>query len=625
MPALGYTHKAILAIAKRLTALLVLLCGVALGQTSHTCSADSNCTTTGNNTHSGTETFKLLNGIAICDSPQFAGTVTQVLNACIAASTSGLAVIPASIGAGDPTYPLATGKAFLDLRGGHVRWIGGDGTAGGLGYNTRWTAADGSDLVDVLSDNDRKGGFRRSPNSTGTGDRFYAYTNFEAERRAWFDESIALTANPATLPTTTLAANINVGDSTITLASVPSGWTKDIELEIEDIGSASRETFSIEAVNGNVLTISFPAKSTHSAGTVIQRYRGRGSIFCVTTSSATPNTDCYLGYPAMKATEGAVAHARILQAQHVRFPSLSASFMATGMAFGGQSSAGSGMAVHVNGGILVVGAIGGTGSPTEGVQYTSQDVTLAASDLTNPRIDTVYIDQWGIAAAATGTPAGSPAAPALPANTFPIAAVTVPANAVSSASFTITDTRNLAAGMQCRDTVQGCKFYDPNGNYIKLRIDSGAGTYAIGCFNSSNVAQSCNVETGVTTPSLNLAGTTVTAVPQIVKVFPVATQTAAIANTAVPSFTPTVGATYRITNTVRTTVVGTAGTISANCGIVGNTITGSAASAISLLGFGSCSQVVIAESGDSFSYGYTFTSVTGSPSYVGSVTIERLQ
>lgn len=57
MPALGYTPKAILAIATRLTALLVLLCGVALGQTSHTCSADSNCTTTGNNTHSGSETF----------------------------------------------------------------------------------------------------------------------------------------------------------------------------------------------------------------------------------------------------------------------------------------------------------------------------------------------------------------------------------------------------------------------------------------------------------------------------------------------------------------------------------------------------------------------------------------
>lgn len=96
-----------------------------------------------------------------------------------------------------------------------------------------------------------------------------------------------------------------------------------------------------------------------------------------------------------------------------------------------------------------------------GYEFTNQTqrtVTLTASNATNPRIDRISARIYDPAQGDTppapltsaggvlfevtdGTPAGSPVAPALPANSIPIATVLVPANAVNSSSLTVTDVR----------------------------------------------------------------------------------------------------------------------------------------------------------------------------------------
>lgn len=70
-------------------------------------------------------------------------------------------------------------------------------------------------------------------------------------------------------------------------------------------------------------------------------------------------------------------------------------------------------------------------------------VGVVAANATNPRIDLVYLSERGVISVATGTPAASPTAPATPKGVWELATVLVPANATSSASFTITDKRRL--------------------------------------------------------------------------------------------------------------------------------------------------------------------------------------
>ena len=100
---------------------------------------------------------------------------------------------------------------------------------------------------------------------------------------------------------------------------------------------------------------------------------------------------------------------------------------------------------------------------TTQAQYTAYNdanltLTIAASNPTNPRIDAVYIQiqdsfysgatNTAVAAVATGTPAVSPAAPAIPANSILIAYVAVAANATSIVTANITSQTSLASLLQ---------------------------------------------------------------------------------------------------------------------------------------------------------------------------------
>lgn len=118
---------------------------------------------------------------------------------------------------------------------------------------------------------------------------------------------------------------------------------------------------------------------------------------------------------------------------------------------------GTGMNVTVGPGSFAVPV---TGSPQSGGYASTlpQSATLAvqAADPANPRVDLVcatVVDNGdstsdGIVQYIAGTAAPSPAAPALPANSTPLATVSVPANATSVTSGSITDKRvfTVAAG-----------------------------------------------------------------------------------------------------------------------------------------------------------------------------------
>lgn len=83
----------------------------------------------------------------------------------------------------------------------------------------------------------------------------------------------------------------------------------------------------------------------------------------------------------------------------------------------------------------------------------SGTLTVATADPVNPRIDLVCANvvdlgtssSFGEVQIITGTPGASPVAPAAPANSVPLAQVTVPANAVSISSGNITDVRTFTA------------------------------------------------------------------------------------------------------------------------------------------------------------------------------------
>jgi hypothetical protein len=99
--------------------------------------------------------------------------------------------------------------------------------------------------------------------------------------------------------------------------------------------------------------------------------------------------------------------------------------------------------------------IQGTVTQTQGAYVCTSDSTqtlaIAAANATNPRIDLVVVTvedaQYSGAAndallqVITGTPAASPAAPALPSNSIALAQVLVPASATSIVSGNITDQR----------------------------------------------------------------------------------------------------------------------------------------------------------------------------------------
>lgn len=117
-----------------------------------------------------------------------------------------------------------------------------------------------------------------------------------------------------------------------------------------------------------------------------------------------------------------------------------------------QRGAGANMSVDIGrGGCLV----GGTVSADQGEYFVYNDATvnvvISAANVTNPRIDVIGVrvqDQEhgdgsdsATIAVVTGTPAGSPAVPTLPANFLTLAHVAVAANASSIVTGNITDKR----------------------------------------------------------------------------------------------------------------------------------------------------------------------------------------
>lgn len=73
--------------------------------------------------------------------------------------------------------------------------------------------------------------------------------------------------------------------------------------------------------------------------------------------------------------------------------------------------------------------------------FTAANATISAADSTNPRIDLVSIDYNGTVTVTAGTAASAPVAPALPANSVPLAQVYVSAGVTSIGSSRIIDKR----------------------------------------------------------------------------------------------------------------------------------------------------------------------------------------
>jgi len=117
---------------------------------------------------------------------------------------------------------------------------------------------------------------------------------------------------------------------------------------------------------------------------------------------------------------------------------------------GMQVIASSGMNVSVNAGYCCVANSSSSlqGGYVFGLM-TSQALTVAAADTTNPRIDAVvaYVNDLGTSSSAsyveivTGTPAASPSEPSLPSNSLLLATVAVAAKVTSILSANITDQR----------------------------------------------------------------------------------------------------------------------------------------------------------------------------------------
>lgn len=122
-----------------------------------------------------------------------------------------------------------------------------------------------------------------------------------------------------------------------------------------------------------------------------------------------------------------------------------------------QVSASSGMSITVNAGFAFVqGSTSATAGMYTGCLDTTSTLTVTTSDPTNPRIDNVivqFVDNGNNTSTGTvniqaGTPAASPSAPALPANSLLLATVAVGAGVSSITGGNITDKRvyTVAAG-----------------------------------------------------------------------------------------------------------------------------------------------------------------------------------
>lgn len=181
--------------------------------------------------------------------------------------------------------------------------------------------------------------------------------------------------------------------------------------------------------------------------------------------------------------------------------------------------ASSGMAITVNAGVAFVQ---GTASATAGMYTccldTTATLTVATSDPTNPRIDNVICQITDVGTSSsttvvtlqTGTPAPSPVAPTLPANSLLLAQVAVGAGVSSISSGNITDKRVYTASsggiVPMANTTGGISgaagLYAQDLSTGRLRVSDGSGN-----------ARSPKV--GAFAPVTVTAGSPVTAAPGV--------------------------------------------------------------------------------------------------------------
>lgn len=157
-----------------------------------------------------------------------------------------------------------------------------------------------------------------------------------------------------------------------------------------------------------------------------------------------------------------------------------------------QISASSGMSVTANAGVAFVqGSTSATAGMYTGCLDTTSTLTLTTSDPTNPRIDNVIVQFVDVGTSSStgtvniqaGTPASSPVAPTLPANSLLLAQIAVGASVSSITSGNITDKRVFTAGLGgilvMANTTGGIS--GPAGQYAhdlstgRLRVSDGSG------------------------------------------------------------------------------------------------------------------------------------------------------
>lgn len=159
---------------------------------------------------------------------------------------------------------------------------------------------------------------------------------------------------------------------------------------------------------------------------------------------------------------------------------------------------------------------------------TAATLTCQTADLVNPRVDTVCVtvtDDGTSASSAlvqvvTGTPAPSPAAPTLPANSLALCSITVPANATSLSAGDLADVRTFTAGPGGIKPVASSAYYPAVGTaamYLhdlstgRLRRSTGSGgTVAPSTVGFAPVAVGPDSTTAFDSTYVNIVSATVT-------------------------------------------------------------------------------------------------------------------
>lgn len=180
-----------------------------------------------------------------------------------------------------------------------------------------------------------------------------------------------------------------------------------------------------------------------------------------------------------------------MAAQDIRLVDISALLSGAGGSSTNQLAVASGVRPGANGPLKVAAATGlsvtvnpgfalvqGSAAANQGTYATCLDasatLTCQTADSVNDRIDSVCVTVTdngnatsnAVVQIVTGTPAGSPSAPALPANSVRLGDVRVPANATSLSAGNVADKRTYAAAAGGIKLVQSSTFYPTAGQGV---------------------------------------------------------------------------------------------------------------------------------------------------------------